>query len=222
MVRKTAGLILSFFQIESRVDEQQVEVCQYGMEIMISTLLNMIFILLIGMAGGAVWESILFLFCFSFLRRQTGGYHAGSYLTCNLTLICCYSGLLWFYKMTVEDFGLSALCIAGMLHFLIWFFWMPVEHENKPLSERQRSRARAYSLCIFAAYAALSVCFLTWNCREGLMLMYSVMLTDILALVSIVKKHKKGKRRIFKNEERKSNQQTYRSRNNEGCGSQCR
>lgn len=206
MISKVAGSFLKFFQVDSKVDKERLEICRYGMEILISTLINMISIMVIGVIGGAWQESILFLICFSFLRKQTGGFHAGSYLTCNLSLIFFYSILVWGYQSTVGEFGWTGMIIIYCIHFLIWYLFMPIENENKPLSDVQKKRARKYSFVISIAYAMLSAFCLIWNFRDGLMLTYSVILTDILALISIIK----GKRRIFKNEKRKSNQQIHR------------
>lgn len=193
MISKVAGSFLRFFQVDSKVDEERLEICRYGMEILISTLINMISIMIIGVIGGAWQESMLFLICFSFLRKQTGGYHAGSYFTCNLSLIFCYSILVWSYQSTVDEFGWTGMIIIYCIHFLIWYLFMPVENANKPLSDLQKKRAKKYSFVISIAYAMISAFCLIWNFREGLMLTYSVILTDILALISI----KKGKKEDF-------------------------
>lgn len=191
MISKIAGNFLKFFQVDSKVDKERLEICQYGMEIVVSTLINMISIMTIGIIGGAWQASIVFLICFSFLRKQTGGYHAGSYFSCNLSLIFCYSILLFCYQNTVGVFNQAAIIVIFSIHFLIWFFFMPIENENKPLNDFQKKRARKYSFIISVVYAILSVFCLVWEFREGLMLTYSVVMTDVLALISIIKKGKK-------------------------------
>ena len=126
MISKIAGSFLKFFQVDSKVDKERLEICQYGMEIVVSTLINMISIMTIGIIGGAWQASIVFLICFSFLRKQTGGYHAGSYFACNLSLIFCYSILLFCYQNTVGVFNQAAISLIFFIHFLIWFFFIPI------------------------------------------------------------------------------------------------
>lgn len=188
MIKQTAEFLLKHSHISAKIKEEQLEICQYGMEIILATLLNIGSVLLIGFLGNGWMESIVFLISFSLLRKQTGGYHAGSYFTCNLSLMLCYSVLLWLYHSTVKDFSWISIVVIFSLHFLLWYFFMPVENENKPLTALQKKKAKKYGLCLSVFYAILSgLCFLIkfWT---GLMLTYTVLLVDVLALISIVKR----------------------------------
>lgn len=200
MIKRIAGFLLKAFRVEEKVEKEHLEICQYGMEILISTCFSILSVMIIGTVGKAWLESFFFLICFSFLRKQTGGYHAGSYFTCNLSLIICYSSLLYIYQATVRGFGWTELTVIFFIHFTVWYFFMPVENENKPLTTSQRRKAKKYSLCISAVYAILSGLCLVKRFPQGLMLTYTVMLIDVLALVSVMK------RRLFYYERKKSNQ----------------
>lgn len=188
MIKQTAKFLLKHFHIATRVKNEQLEICQYGMEIILATLLNIGSVLLIGFLGNGWMESIVFLTGFSLLRKQTGGYHAGSYFACNLSLMLCYGMLLWLYHTTVKDFNWTSMAVIFFLHFLVWYFFMPVENENKPLTVLQKKKAKKYGFCLSIFYAMLSgVCFLI-EFRTGLMLTYTVLLVDVLALISVVKR----------------------------------
>ena len=58
----------------------------YGIEITISSLLNIFLIMSIGTLLGCIQYSFVFLFVFISLRHMTGGYHAKSYFKCNFSL----------------------------------------------------------------------------------------------------------------------------------------
>lgn len=188
MIKETAKFLLKHFHIAARVSEEQLEICQYGMEMILATLLNIGSVLLIGLLGNGWLESIVFLTGFSLLRKQTGGYHAGSYFTCNLSLVLCYGILLWLYHATVKDLNWISMAVIFFLHFLVWYFFMPVENENKPLTVSQRKQAKKYGFYLSVFYAMLSgLCFLI-EFRTGLMLTYTVLLVDVLALISQAKR----------------------------------
>ena len=71
---------------------------KYGLEITISSLLNILLIISIGIISGQLIESVLFLICFIPLRQFTGGYHANSYLKCNFM----FSVLFLFRNQTLK------------------------------------------------------------------------------------------------------------------------
>lgn len=188
MIKGTAGFIVKHLHMDERLQKDQVEICQYGMEIILSTIANIISVLIIGYIGKGWLESIIFLISFSVLRQETGGFHAGSYLTCNLSLIVSYSLMLWLYKLTSNGLGIMGMVLVFGIHFLIWYFCMPVENENKPLSTEQKKTAKRRALILSSIYVALSLlCFLA-GFYSGLMLVYTVALIDILALVSVIKR----------------------------------
>lgn len=190
MIKGTAGFLLRHFHIAEKVEKEQLEICQYGMEIILATLVNIASVLLIGLLCKSWMESIVFLTGFILIRKQTGGYHAGSYLTCNLSLILCYSIVLSLYHATVMEFNWISLSVVFLMHFLVWYFFMPVENENKPLNAFQRHRAKRYGLYISVVYAILSAVCLLGGILAGLMLTYMVALVDVLALISVVKRRR--------------------------------
>ncbi len=188
MIKKTAEFFLKHFHISEKMEKEKLEICQYGMEIILATLVNIGSVLLIGLLWGRLMESIIFLAGFAVIRRQTGGYHAGSYFTCNLSLILCYSILLSIYHTTVSGFHWMSLSVVFAIHFLVWYFFMPVENENKPLTDIQKGKAKRDGFYISVVYAMLSALCIKIQCRYGLMLAYTVALVDVLALISIVKR----------------------------------
>lgn len=188
MIKRTAEFFLKHFQIAEELEKEKLEICQYGMEIILATLVNIGSVLLIGFLWGRLMESIVFLAGFIFIRQQTGGYHAGSYFTCNLSLMLCYSILLSIYHTTVRGFHWISLSVVFVIHFLVWYFFMPVENENKPLTDLQKGKAKRCGFYISVVYAMLSALCIKMQCQNGLMLAYTVALVDVLALISVVKR----------------------------------
>lgn len=63
------------------------EVYQYGFEIIFSTLIGFFITIAIGAVFRMFLVSLVYYFAFVALRQFTGGYHANTYLKCNLILL---------------------------------------------------------------------------------------------------------------------------------------
>ena len=61
----------------------------YGVEILTSTVINILLLIFIGAIFQKVPQTIFFICCFSFVKRYSGGYQASTYWNCILT----FSGL---------------------------------------------------------------------------------------------------------------------------------
>lgn len=92
--------------LEKKLINEQ-EIYQYGFEIALSSILNLIIVLTIGIIFNSILSSIIFIFCFYLIRKQTGGYHADSYLKCNIifgatfTLVILISHIAIYSNMCV-------------------------------------------------------------------------------------------------------------------------
>lgn len=103
--------------------------------------------------------SLVYYFAFVALRQFTGGYHANTYLKCNLI----------FAASTTFIFGMAKIVAYGTypisFHVLLLFFslvaiWFktPVENENKPLSEEQKICNHRISMIVAVIFSGIS-CF---------------------------------------------------------------
>lgn len=87
------GKSISHFLCEKKViAEQEVEIYQYGFEILISTALGLLITMAVGIVLHMFFLSVLYYVIFVTVRQWTGGYHADSYLKCNLT----FAGITFF------------------------------------------------------------------------------------------------------------------------------
>ena len=118
MIQRFSKIILEYL-LKSNVIENtdtDKEYYQYGIEITISSLLNIFLILVIGTVTRSFFESIIFLICVIIIRQFTGGFHADTYLKCNLifcisfiaVLILCYCEI---FKYIYINFNNVCLCI---------------------------------------------------------------------------------------------------------------
>lgn len=104
---------------------------QYGIQQGLSIMLNLSTTLLLGIVTGMIWESIIFLVAYMFLRRYAGGFHAK-------TPACCYiysSVMVLLALLGIKymcDYILLSICMF-IVGSLIIFLFSPIEDKNKPL-----------------------------------------------------------------------------------------
>ena len=67
-------------------DEQQYEVCQYGCETILYTIISTIGLLLIGVFTGFLQETIVIISVFYLCQSNGGGYHASTHIKCFITM----------------------------------------------------------------------------------------------------------------------------------------
>lgn len=74
MIKKLTNHILSYLISSNAIDdnEETKDYYRYGIEITISSLINILLIIIIGIVSGNALESIVFLACFIPLRQFTG------------------------------------------------------------------------------------------------------------------------------------------------------
>src|SRR5690606_22865170 len=66
------------------INEEDMEVYEYGLTLLIGTISKIIGFIIIGLLTGLLMEILVFIIFFSGLRLQAGGYHAKTVLNCFL------------------------------------------------------------------------------------------------------------------------------------------
>ncbi|MDE6834489.1 MAG: accessory gene regulator B family protein [Ruminococcus sp.] len=186
MIEKISEHILHYLlQTEVIKDTQEVkDYYQYGIEITISSMLNVILILLIGIVFNSLAESIVFLLCFIPLRQFTGGYHAKSYFLCNLTFSVSFSIALLVYHLTKEHITTYVGILIVLITCVIFFSECPIENKNKPLSSNKKKVHKALSIVLGSVYGSVAVALISCSYKIGAILLYTLVLINFLIIVA--------------------------------------
>lgn len=136
--------ILTFITEQNGIsnDEEVQDFYRYGIEISISSLLNIILVLLVGLLIGHLLESVVYLILFILIRSFTGGYHADTYFRCNLLM--CTTFVLTVLVNTVLTGRISlsmAMGISGLTEITVLALG-PIENKNKPIDESKRGKLK--------------------------------------------------------------------------------
>lgn len=127
------------------VKDNNIDICSYGIYILLNTVLNFFTTILIGAIFNMVIESIVLLIAYIFLRSYGGGYHADSPFICyviSVAIIICSLSCVKFLDNTRYFYYLLLILGVGIV-----FILAPVENINKPLDRCECKTYRKMS-CI--------------------------------------------------------------------------
>lgn len=139
-------------------DEEMLDVYKYGIEIALSSVLNFVLIIISSLILRDLSAGLIFMAVFIFLRSYTGGYHAETYLKCNIAFVCTF--FLTFLNgrfLYSFNYGIYASGVMLVLSYIpIWFF-SPVKNRHKFLSAEKIKRSRIISSVVYLLSAILAM-----------------------------------------------------------------
>lgn len=147
-----------------------LEVYEYGLELVISTIFSCMFILSVAWIFGLIIEAVVYIMFFGFLRIWAGGYHASTHLKCCVTYAIFAFATIFLmrsfnFELSIQTIGVGIVCIISI--YLV-FRYAPVDTENKPLSKseydlyKRRSRIFVVSFSFSIFLVTLAIPTLTY------------------------------------------------------------
>lgn len=193
MIEGITNKILAYLRSQNQLSDNptEVSVYKYGIEITLSSLLNFILIVSIGIITGYFFESLLFLLCFVPLRQYTGGYHANTYFKCNLYFCVCFAILLAIYTLTKAS--CSALCVTGINLFSVFSigYFCPIENKNKKVADKDKKKFKIIAVIISSVVSIVSIILTIFNVEYGILISYTVLLVVVLIYIAVLRERRK-------------------------------
>lgn len=183
-----ATKILKFITDQNVISDEVTvqDFYKYGIEISISSLLNIILVLSLGILIHHLVESVIFLLVFILIRSFTGGYHADTYFRCNLLMCVTFIITVYVNTVTSDKISLTTALIMILFTEFIVLVLGPIENKNKPIAISKRMRLKVLGLSISLAKSIIGLIFL--ESYIGTMIIYTGLLIAILMIASIIKK----------------------------------
>lgn len=145
------------------IENDDFEIYRYGFETLIYFIVNISVALLIGIIFGRFIHTIVFLSCYCTLRQFTGGYHAKNYTECTLTFAAIYLiTILVANNIDIVSYKYLSIVILIMSIFIIYRL-SPMEHRNKPLSNKEKQRYRIITMKITSFIGSIFILSITSN-----------------------------------------------------------
>lgn len=145
MISKLAKNIAHFFVVQKIVEESREAIYAYGMELLLSDVLNALIVLLISLISHTLPAVIVFTTVFMGLRKFVGGYHANSHLSCLFTLVVVM--LIFSYGICNVSEKYTWVVSMGfvVISIPVIFNLAPVPHPNKPMSDEKKVKLKRHS-----------------------------------------------------------------------------
>ena len=186
MISKLAKGTACFFVDNKIIEVEDSEVYAYGIELLLSTIFNLIIAIIIALISNEFIPCVINLTAFVTIRMYAGGYHADTHWGCMLTLVCVLSAFILIIK-TFSTATIRFLSpILWVLSVLILYKFAPVEHPNKPISEKKKMKLRKKSLISFFIWTIFCIIFYIKNEIKDFHFLYG----QYSALFSILLKQK--------------------------------
>ena len=184
MIPKLAKNVAHFFVVKNVASKSKEAIYAYGMELLISDVLNTLIVLLIALTSHTLPAVIIFIAVFMILRRFVGGYHANNHLSCMFTLIMVMLAFSYgICNVRIQLMWILSICFITIALPVI-FCIAPVPHPNKPMSEEKRNRLRKRSIISIVALSAVVIALIVFQ-REEISLYVSsgILLSAVMSLL---------------------------------------
>jgi accessory gene regulator B len=148
MINKSIKIITCFLYDNKIIEEKYIAVYEYGLELLLTSILEMLAVIIISIIAGKLLITTLFLLSFCILRIYAGGFHASTNLRCFLVLIIVYTLFLLVLQFAINTNSVLISIPLSLISELFVIWLAPVDNENKPLSDEIRKRNRRLSIII--------------------------------------------------------------------------
>lgn len=141
------------------IEQDKRDIYRYGYEIIISSLISLLIVVSAGILTGYILESAVFYVVFVFTRQYCGGYHAETYLKCNVIFTIIYSAVLLVSNILLDFYNIFYMGIFFTVYLAAIWEFAPVDNENKRLSEDEKIKSRKISIVLSLIWIILSLVF---------------------------------------------------------------
>lgn len=127
MLMSLSKIIISFI-LNDACDEKQREICEYGCELWLYTILSTLGLFMIGLFAKAPIEAIVIISIFYVCQSIGGGFHASTHIKCFFTMVCGLSmGILAIRLFNIH----SIFYRFWFVPFIVLFVFPLCLHRNK-------------------------------------------------------------------------------------------
>lgn len=187
MITGMARSISKSFVANKIIDEQKQDLMRYGLEIMISTLIGTLIILGLGILLKSMWFSLIFVAVLVPLRQYTGGYHADTYLYCNISLAVTYLSTYFICKIIPENLYLWLSVFAIISAFIVIGLFAPIDNPNKRLNKEKKNKFKIYSLVITIIISLVCLWLLAIKNKNAITVSMTLLAVIILLIIGKIK-----------------------------------
>ncbi|BCJ92457.1 accessory gene regulator [Anaerocolumna cellulosilytica] len=188
MANRFALRIADFLCRNNTIQHEDKEIYVYGFEILFSNIVNFILIMVMGLLLKQFHHALLFYIVFVVTRSYCGGYHASTYMKCNITFVGTFIVTVIASNMIYPTISFVYLIVFLAIYVGCVLEYAPIDNVHKRLTEEEKGRYRKISILIsvFWTVTVFVLYFLSKHYATTLTL--TLVMIAMLMLIEVNKK----------------------------------
>lgn len=163
--------IADFLLYQKIINTQEKEIYVYGIQLVISSVINLLICITISLLLNELVNGILFFILFSSLRRFTGGFHCKTFIMCNMIFSVIVTLVLLINGLFGTIFGEPVLFIITVFFCLTCILlFSPVYNKNKELTNIELKKFKIISIVVYTIHICFYLIFILFNVRLNIIL----------------------------------------------------
>ena len=173
-----------YLQDKESFDLDLYEVHVYGIEIALSSAINIFITFVQALCFGRPLDAIIYLVCTRPFRKNGGGWHSKTHMLCVTLHAFAFATVSWISFLLQHSITVQFL-IAGYTFVLILSaIKAPAEHPNNPIypSERPKMKRKCISIVLGASVLSLIALALEYS-HNAALIMFSTISAAVTLLI---------------------------------------
>ena len=187
MIAELSNCIIKSVSKSIDIDPEFYDYYKYGIEITISSIINISLILLFGLIIGSFLSAVCFLLCVIPLRQFCGGYHASTYFRCNSTFLLAFLiDYLIARMLALVNIPLNILETISLISVIPIILYAPVPNVHKSKNQVRDKKCHAISVILGVVISIISLLFFEANLFVSSLIITSQATVSILIILEII------------------------------------
>lgn len=183
MITKIANKLTIFLVNREIISREDIPIYIYGYEALIASMVNFILIVILGVIFHQGWQSIVFFVVFALTRVHSGGYHAQSYLKCNLVLALVFIITITLIEAIIFSKRDYTIVVFVLFYLSVILKFAPVPDSKKQISKAEEVKFREKILLLSAIWTIL-ILILSFVCfRIALTMAITLFVVAVLIVI---------------------------------------
>lgn len=183
MITKVANVLTVFLVDRGIISWEDIPIYVYGYEALIASVVNFILVLTLGLMFHQGWQAIVFFVVFALTRIYSGGYHAQSYLKCNLVLAFVYIMTILLCKAIIYNESYYTIVVFVLFYLSVILKFAPVPNVRKQMDNVERARFRERILLLSTFWTILTVTFCFFSFTMALNVAITLFVVAVLIVI---------------------------------------
>lgn len=195
MITGIASKVADFFICRNWIQKDEYEIYRYGVEVILSFALNFCIVLICALIFGEIFYTFLFYAVFLLMRKFCGGYHADTYLRCNM-IFAVNVILVELLLKVPNEVSNHLLFLAIVSSVLLIGKFTPIVNSNKPVDSEKQRKYRKIAMGLLGIFVLLIICMFPVQRKASLSIILSLFSVAFAMLVEKIKNLKKQKKKV--------------------------